>query len=487
MIRYLTKTKSLLTVVLLALCVSLFSVVTFGEGQTNEVDIIIHRLMLKSSVSQSVQNDGITNPFDQQSVLSDYIGVGDKEFKAYDVTRDYLSLREKGLSKEEAQTELSRENSNTLNDLIMSQMTDDSGTALFHLPEKSGKEDAVYLFVETKQLDHKNAGNFVVVLPVFNDSKEKLTSIHLYPKTELEDEGISDLKKVADVDNAHFGQLISYSVTTDVPANIWTQQTFQIKDEADPSLMLVKGSIDVTVDGHEIKHAIENIEERDHGYTIDFIPPELMKYAGKPINIHYKMRLSKTAIADTDIINTVTLITDKEPIKKQALVRTGGQRFVKKDVDDDSKTLQNATFVILNEKGQILVQTNDGYAFEKIASKDLKNNSNTVRLMSDSQGEFEITGLAYGSYFLQEIDAPQGYILATERVPFDIKHHTYSLSSEKNMPLVIYNKQTPKSGGLLPKTGETIQNISFVIGVMMVIGFVLNYKKIRRSNKHENN
>ena len=114
--------------------------------------------------------------------------------------------------------------------------------------------------------------------------------------------------------------------------------------------------------------------------------------------------------------------------------------------------------------------------------------STRVKLVSDGQGKFEITGLAYGKYYLQETQAPKGYALNEVRYEFEVKKGSYSATTGG----VTYESNDPVSdttvGGAqrvnnkkvtIPQTGGIGTVIFTVVGVVLMAGAVIAMKKNR--------
>ena len=109
-----------------------------------------------------------------------------------------------------------------------------------------------------------------------------------------------------------------------------------------------------------------------------------------------------------------------------------------------------------------------------------------VKLVSDGQGKFEITGLAYGTYYLQETKAPKGYALNDARYEFKIAKGSYSATTGG----VIYESDDPVSdatvGGALrvnnkkvtiPQTGGIGTIIFTAIGLAIMASAIIAIKK----------
>lgn len=115
-----------------------------------------------------------------------------------------------------------------------------------------------------------------------------------------------------------------------------------------------------------------------------------------------------------------------------------------------------------------------------------------VKLVSDGQGKFEITGLAYGEYYLQETKAPKGYALNDVRYKFEIKAGSYKATEGG----VTYESDDPVSdktvGGAqrvdnrkvtIPQTGGIGTVIFTVVGIALMAGaFVAMRKRTAEEN-----
>lgn len=111
--------------------------------------------------------------------------------------------------------------------------------------------------------------------------------------------------------------------------------------------------------------------------------------------------------------------------------------------------------------------------------------TNAVLLVSDAQGRFEISGLEYGSYKLEEKTAPKDYAKISD-VDFTVEKGSYAGTDAE----LQYNKADTKAGyGLqvknkkvtIPQTGG-IGSIIFVVAGLMIMGLAA-YKM--KANKEQ--
>lgn len=106
---------------------------------------------------------------------------------------------------------------------------------------------------------------------------------------------------------------------------------------------------------------------------------------------------------------------------------------------------------------------------------------NRVVLTSDGQGRFEITGLAYGTYYLEEKTAPKGYAKRNDTPEFKVEKGSYSTvgvdfkyneADTENSAKQIINKKVS-----IPQTGGIGTIIFTAIGLAIMASAVIAIKK----------
>lgn len=222
-----------------------------------------------------------------------------------------------------------------------------------------------------------------------------------------------------------------------------------------------------------------------------------------------------------------------EPTKVSVV--TGGKKFVKTN-QDGTERLEGAEFYVKNAEGKYLVEkatdteavkaakaeldkaveefnklsaeeqngdagkTAQAKVDEKQAAYDKAVKANAsgyewgdkkdaVVLTSDKEGKFEITGLEYGNYKLEENKAPEGYakLDANEKqLEFEVKKGSYSTEDVN----IKYNaadndesaKQIKNKNVTIPQTGGIGSLIFIVAGLaLMAVAFVA----MKRRNSYE--
>ena len=92
-------------------------------------------------------------------------------------------------------------------------------------------------------------------------------------------------------------------------------------------------------------------------------------------------------------------------------------------------------------------------------------------LTSDSEGEFSIEGLKQGAYCLQETKAPEGYALPKNEAAYT--EFTVDDDPTTSDETTIDNQ--PK--GILPSTGGMGIIVFILVGIALVGGTVIYFKK----------
>lgn len=219
-------------------------------------------------------------------------------------------------------------------------------------------------------------------------------------------------------------------------------------------------------------------------------------------------------------------------------VVTGGKKFVKTD-ENKTKRLAGAEFVVMNSKGMYLVLKQDDGATKIYAAKkalhdaidkyngmtkeeqdgaegqklkeqieqlqkdynkafkensrkydweafdsaeDAAKDSKTVVLRSNEQGQFEITGLAYGDYKLVEVVAPKDYAKLNAPVEFKVAKDSYKNGVKDPIDYVEKSgandaQCVPNKKVTIPQTGGIGTVIFTVVGVMLMVGAAFALKR----------
>lgn len=469
------KNARLLKVCVFVLVLFGFSQHALAESKQANVQITLHKLLFPEGQLPTEQE----NSGEEGTLLQNYRGLNDVDYQVFDVTDSFYQLRSGGDSIQSAQTKLAQTGASA-GELVAegttSRVNGEDGILSFTLPSKDEKQrDKAYLFIEANapEVVKEKASNLVVILPVQDANGTDLSTIHLYPKNEENAYDLPPLEKTVLEGEFGFtvGDAIHYQLKTTIPTNILDYQQFRISDTADPTLTPLPNTLKVSVDGQELTNGYTT-KTNAHGFTLDFSIQELQKFAKKQLAISYQMTLGKDAKPDTAILNEGRLDSDKHSITKKTAVRTGGKRFVKVSSENQSEKLSGAVFLVKDQVGNYLHESASGYTWNK-------EKQTAQQFSSDRSGNFTVKGLKDGRYFLEEIKAPDNYVLSQETIPFTITEHSYFSNGQETMPLKIVNKKI-KHSGLLPKTNDQQTVWWGVVGIVLigvVIGWIFYQKR----------
>lgn len=118
---------------------------------------------------------------------------------------------------------------------------------------------------------------------------------------------------------------------------------------------------------------------------------------------------------------------------------------------------------------------------------DNKTDANVVRLISDADGKFEITGLNAGKWYLEETKAPEGFAKLQGGVEFNVAAGTYDgetteFKYEKELQdgeTQHYGQKVVNKKVTIPQTGGIGTAIFAVAGIALMGGAVIAMKKNR--------
>lgn len=475
-----------------------------------------------------------------QGMLTEKQGVNGAEFTVVDITHfvrthstshEEALKRAKGVAKSEvAGLEVGQAVPNRLGMEVVAKGT----TATMDVPNKQGQNeatdgvlklalakknkshDASYLFIETSSVSQAGpSDNIITHFPVSNELNDETSAdvLHVYSKNDslLEIPNKPDINKQLAEDHSDFtyGEAINYEIQVTVPTAIGNYQYFQVIDTPDAALLADIGSVKIIDQkGQPIAAANYQVKAKDNGFVVDFVPSGLAAYRDTKIKIFYQLKIKEGAAADTDFYNQAFLhyhdSLKEEQLKSSSKeVLTGGYRFVKVDKDNHQLKLKAAIFLVKNQAGFYLTKE---YKWKK--SDTPAKDEELLKLVSNQEGLFELKGLAYGDYQLEEIVAPEGYRLLEKTIDFKIEKNTYvagettgllevvNSKSTKNQLADTGNKQTTggagsmnqASGSLsrrLPSTGDRSLDVGLLGLLLMLIAFATY--GIRKKQQQGNN
>lgn len=360
-----------------------------------------------------------------------------------------------------------------------------------------------YLLSETSTADGDNAyaGNATVFNKAFTIDlvvdEGKTYDVEFTGNDKLVNDDITIIK---DNESAsyQYGEVIEYTAETLIPGGMnyevkkdgvlspyYTEYSFT--DTHNQWLVLDERSIVIKADGTVIPSSAYAVavDDTNPEFVISFNNPKatLGQYANKKLEIAYNMSIKgresneNGAPADVNFINEITAKSNfDEGTDEGNDVFTGGRKFIKVDGHSGAE-LKGAKFNISDaaENGNLLYVDGSGnYKFLNEAAEGYT----LVELTSDDNGLFEIQGLKYGTYHLQEIAVPDStYILPDGRFEFVVEAGSYENSEDFNKVSDEEQKIKNFSKGTLPSTGGMGTIVFFLVGAVAMTGVVAVSRK----------
>lgn len=270
-------------------------------------------------------------------------------------------------------------------------------------------------------------------------------------------------------ETANINELNTWFIQSTIPGDIRDYESYVVTDDLESFLdyenaLTVKAGADVLTLGTDYTFVAPEVGTSGPVLTISIDPDALVGYEGQKVTIEFKTSVNNTVTMDDKIENnaTVTGTLDGTPyeenVPKLPEVHTGGKKFVKVGKTTDSAALSGAEFKIFKAGTTEYLQTDWSWG-----------SKGTARVFtSGANGKFEVTGLAYGDYTLEETKAPTGYNLRAD-VNFTVGLGSYADESTAT----ITNAPTLT----LPSTGGMGTIVFSVIGSVLMLGAVKLYKK----------
>lgn len=403
-------------------------------------------------------------------------------------------------------------------------ITDANGKASMNFLHH-GLPDGVYLIVERNHPSVvKPIDPFYLFVPMTSpDGRELIYDITIKPKNDLKSDDVRIEKDVISIGNdeatVNAYENHTWIIGTTIPEDISSGKSFVITDTLDNRLDYI-GNVKVNLEknngtinpveltaGTDYKVIVSDVDSLSENKPSDSFRIELTgtgmskiattigtnNFSTYMLRIYFNAQINANAQMGTQIPNQAELkyvnAADVEFDKKSDIpyVSTGAINLLKVDGARNTKTLPGAVFEVYRSATAEEIGANDNRLTEipDVAGKVIKvsffdnaalKGEKVTSATSDKDGKVAIYGLAYGKYYLVEVQAPDGYNLLGETLELTIDSSSHT---EENV-ITIENL----TGSVLPETGGTGTTIYIISGaVLMCIACLFLFNNKRKSIK----
>lgn len=314
--------------------------------------------------------------------------------------------------------------------------------------------------------------------------------------------------------SVNVGDKVKFQLTAKVPDMAsFDKYTFTMHDKLSKGLTFNADSVEVTVNGTKIVNTgindkytltLVTAEGSEDTFTIAFSETQLKNLVKHTGGTDEETAFGATIVVTYEAtLNSNALTTDKETNKAYLQYTndpSGNSTGTKKTpeapvyvydfdltvdkfdgtendtVGENSKRLKDATFILYKVKdGKNL------YYVQDKTTKDVtwtETEADATKFTTDANGKATFQGIAAGTYYLRETQAPAGYNSLKKDVEVEITA-TYkengelensSATSTNNKQYVQVQSIANKAGAVLPSTGGIGTTIFYVLGSILALG-----------------
>ena len=387
------------------------------------------------------------------------------------------------------------------NDFTATALTEKLGAT-----ETSGKIGTSKNSYEFKNL---KPGYYLVYVTGGKEIQSSLVTVDGTNEVKLKTEAPS-ITKTANTDTVSIGQVVKYTVTGSVPDTTgYEQYVYKIQDTLSKGLDFVndkngtatsEGKVNVTVafkeagvtaGGTTPTTATLDTTNKTMSLDLSVWVRANQTNKGKEFTVTYYAKVNKAAVVTEK--NKAELVYGNNPsdttTTKPSEVKTPTYYLnINKYAKNDSKKLAGAKFKLykdsVDENNVIKVTGSEGNYVVDPASTTTEFVS--VDSITSEGYNLHVNGLAAGTYYLVETEAPAGYNKLTDSIKVEIKKSTNEdvnawtlFNNDKNVDDKIIDVEN-STGSILPSTGG-MGTIAFtVVAALLVLGVAVSFIRDRK-------
>lgn len=335
-----------------------------------------------------------------------------------------------------------------------------------------------YYFVETSPLDSYllNGSHVPFSVTIADDAYDPATG-QLEPAKVIAKDLVNYLKPTLQKtrltkDNTDVGKVVTWKISTDVPLNLKEYKKYVVTDTLDPRLSYI-GNLTVKLDDTTLNPDLYNVvitgQELNISFTDVFAEGNIGAISkGSKFNMQFDTVVNNKAVPGEKIPNNAELAMNNGWVDSSATeanpptVETGGRKFVKVNANNDP--LSGAEFVVTKKIGATEDEEGENVVYMKQSANKtvtwVDSKAEATVFTSAADGSFEMYGLAYGNYLIEEIKAPKGYNLLNGEKAFTVSPTSY----QDDAKILVVNTTAP----VIPITGGIGTLIFFATGLILM-------------------
>ena len=290
--------------------------------------------------------------------------------------------------------------------------------------------------------------------------------------------------------SAEVGHEVDFTITTTIPTGLdsYTNYTFNIVDTMSEGL---------TYKGDFLVHTVgaKTSLQKDEDYTLTIEGQTITvtlasKYVlanpGQKIEITYVATVNDKSLTKDRENNSVHIVYSNNPADSNSTVTTVDKvvyvynfDIVIDKVDGaDNKKLEGAQFALYKETGYVdLYYQWYDENHENPNTFGWSTEADRTIVKTDKNGVASFKGLVPGTYYLQEIKAPEGYNTLDKPVKVEITatydengNITTNATQNEQKHYQVTSTITNNKGTVLPSTGGIGTTIFYVVGGLLMVG-----------------
>ena len=270
-------------------------------------------------------------------------------------------------------------------------------------------------------------------------------------------------------DVVEIGQKATYTIKTFMPSEV---ESFELKDTL-TGATYDKETVKVTIGGEEVElvEGMVTFDDAKNTMTIN-LSSKLVGNEGKAVVVTYDV-----TITGTEVNNTVEYGDGKHEADSNVRFYTGSIKLTK--YEDAGKTpMAGAKFVVFKK-------TEAGVQYAVVADGNIQSwtadKATATRLTTDEYGVIQVNGLNLGTYSFEEVEAPDGFTINTEKPEVEVTRDNTTAQAELKPAATTMNDTNiiglPSTGGI----GTTLFTIGGI--VIMVVAAALYFANRKKTEK----